>query len=55
MVLQGLYFEGNDQKTLVSKRNLSESTIRRYRDKNVEVLAEMYLTLMKAGAVIEWE
>lgn len=54
MVLRGLYFENMEQKALVSKLNLSDSTIRRYRDKGLDALAEMYLTLINAGAVIEW-
>ena len=54
MVLRGLYFENMEQKGLVSKLNLSDSTIRRYRDKGLDALAEMYYTLIKAGAVIEW-
>ena len=54
MVLRGLYFENMEQKALVTKLNLSDSTIRRYRDKGVDALTEMYLTLINAGAVIEW-
>lgn len=54
VVLQSLYFEQDDQKNLVSKLNLSDSTIRRYRDKGVEALTEMYMTLIKAGARIQW-
>ena len=53
-VIQGLYFENMEQKALVSRLSLSDSTIRRYRDKGLDTLTEMYLTLMQAGAVIEW-
>lgn len=53
-VIQGLYFQSIDQKQLITKLCLSESTIRRYRDKGLDTLTEMYLTLINAGVVIEW-
>ena len=40
---------------IILELGLSESTFRRYRQKAIEDLAEMYLALQSAGVVLEWD
>lgn len=53
-VVTGMYFEHQDQRSLGDKLHLSESTIKRYRNRALDTLTEMYLTLLDAGAVLDW-
>ena len=52
--IRGTYIEKLEQKKLASELCISDSTLRRYRDKALSSLAEMYMMLIKAGVVIEW-
>ena len=53
-MIRGTYIEKLEQKKLASELCISDSTLRRYRDKALSSLAEMYMMLIKAGVVIEW-
>lgn len=53
-VIQGLYFEGKTQKLLLEELHLSESSLKRYRDKALDALTDMYGTLQQTGVVINW-
>lgn len=53
-VIRGLYFDGKAQKELLDELHMCESTLKRCRNKGVEDLTEMYITLQKVGAKLEW-
>ena len=54
-IIQELYIRGKERKDIILDLGLSESTFRRYRQKAIEDLAEMYLALQSAGVVLEWD
>lgn len=54
-VIRGLYFKGQDQKSLAMDLHISERTVQRYRDSAVQELVTMYETLQKAGVVFRTE
>lgn len=54
-IIQELYIRGKERKDIILELGLSESTFRRYRQKAIEDLAEMYLALQSAGVVLEWD
>ena len=46
-IIQELYIRGKERKDIILELGLSESTFRRYRQKAIEDLAEMYLAAAK--------
>lgn len=54
IIIRGIYFECNEQKKMANDLHLSDTTIKRSRAKAVDALTDMYLTLQKAGAYLEW-
>lgn len=53
-IIRGIYFEGKEQKRVSNDLHISDTTIKRGRDRALESLTDMYLTLQKAGALLEW-